>query len=45
MQLSYPLTLKVLVTRVFAPACLGKITSKVHIWPVRLAPVIADEIT
>jgi len=39
------LTLIARVTRVFAPACLNKMTSKVQICPALLAPVIANEIT
>jgi hypothetical protein len=36
---------QVLVTRVFAPACIGKMTSKVQILTAWLAPAIVDEIT
>lgn len=34
-----------LVTRVFAPACICKMTSEVQMHLVQLAPVIRDEIT
>ena len=39
------LSFQALVTGVFAPACLCKMTSKVQIHTAWLAPVIADEIT
>ena len=39
------LTFQALVTRVFAPACISKMTSKVQIRTAWLARVIVDEIT